>query len=159
MQESKPAIAPEVIADYGSERLLEINAPIFSAETYPDGLYASFEEFRDNTPSITDGYEIRDGDPLKARWVDNEGKKTRVRDNVYAIAHANRLYIFFDGSFYPVEKTPRGLFFDGPVVANNSAIIAGGIMGGMIGGAIAGAASARKMRYRINLSNGSLHVY
>jgi hypothetical protein len=101
---------------------------------------------------------VREGDPLRARWVDDGGKKTRIRDDVYALAHKNGLYIFFNGFFYPIEKSSNGLFFNGPAVPDNGAVMAGGIMGGAIGGAIAAAASARKTRYRINLSNGSLQA-
>jgi hypothetical protein len=156
--EGEPTVPLSEIADYRSEPLAEVNAPILDAENYNDGLYGSFEEFRDNTPSFIDGYEVREGDPLRARWVDPDGKRTRVRDAVYALAYKNGLYIFFNGFFYPIEKYSNGLFFNGPAVPDNGAIMAGGIMGGLIGGAIAAAASAKTTRYKIDLSNGSLQA-
>ncbi len=154
----QPVIPVSEIAGYRNEPLAQMNAPILSANEYSNGIYATFEEFRDNRQSVKDGYEVREGDPLKARWVDEGGKKSRIRDDVYALAHNNRLYIFFTGSFYPIEQKSDGLFFSGPAVPDNGAVMAGGLMGGMIGGAIAAAASAKRTIYRIDLSSGSLQA-
>lgn len=154
----EPLIMPEEIMSFRPDPVSEINAPVLLAGNYDDGIFASFEEFLDNKPSVREGYEVREGDPLKARWVDDVGKKTRIRDDVYALAHKNTLYIFFNGLFYPLEKTSNKFLFTGPAVPDNGAILAGGIMGGAIGGAIAGAATAKKTRYWIDLSNGSLQA-
>jgi hypothetical protein len=137
-------------------KVSDIQAPILLANQYPDGLYASFEEFRDNASSISGGYEVTSGKNVKVKWVDSDGNRKRVRDNVYALAHGNELYIFFNYQFYLIKKKDNELFFTGPAVPDSGAIIAGGLLGGAIGGSIAGAATARRTVYRIELTNGSL---
>ena len=46
----------------------------------------------------------------------------------------------------------------GPEVPNSAAVAAGGVLGGAIGGMIVAGATAKRIRYRIDLSNGSLTV-
>jgi hypothetical protein len=154
---SHSAMAIDQVATYQAfNEESEAQTPILLASEYRDGLYVSFEEFRDNLPSISDGYEVALGKNVKVKWVDNEGKKKRLKDNVYALAHQNELYIFFNYQFYPIEKKDSGLFFIGPAVPDMGAAIAGGLLGGAIGGAIAGSASAKRTVYKIDLTNGSL---
>lgn len=144
------------VASFSDDAHVELAAPVYMVTQYPEGLYASFDEFRNNMPSITDGYEVQDGKQVKVRWVDGGGRKKRVRENVYALAHGNRLYIFFSDNFYLIEKQSNGFYFHGPDVPDAGAVIAGGVLGGALGGAIVGAATATNTIYRIDLTNGAI---
>lgn len=144
------------ISEFQDTTHIEAAAPIYAASKYPNGLYASFNEFRNNSPSIVDGYEVHGVNQIRVRWVATGKKKKRVRESVYALAHDNNLYIFFDNSFYPIEKRNHGFYFQGPDVQDSGAIIAGGWLGGALGAAIMGAATSSNMIYRIDLRNGAV---
>jgi hypothetical protein len=146
------------IADFRDTSYVEPTAPIYTATRYPDGLYTSFNEFRNNTPSIVDGYEVNGDNQVRVRWVDRKGRKRRIRESVYALAHNNKLYIFFDNNFYPIERRNHGFYFQGPDVQDPGAVIAGGWLGGALGAAIMGAASTSNLIYRIDLKNGSVRA-
>ncbi len=99
----------------------EIFISILEDSEFPDGVYMSFDEFKNNKPSIWDGYEIKEGSEISFKWIDENGKKIRNAASVYAIAHKNRLYKYFNNDFYLVEKRGKNLmFFGNPVTSPKS---------------------------------------
>lgn len=131
---------------------------IFNTPAPQDGIYVSFEDFRDHRPTITENYIIKAGNKTKAWMVDQHtGRKERIREDVYAIVQDNQPYILFHRAFYPLKKDEHGFFFTGPHIPDQAAVTTGAVLGGAIGGAIAASASGGKKEYAVDLSNGSIY--
>lgn len=135
-----------------------LSAPIFVAEKFPTGLYTSFEEFYQNKPSVSSGYEVSPaaGKSIKVKWITQDGATKRVKDDVYAVGYLGEIYVFFNRDFYLLEKRADGLYFVGPPVPDAVDMILGGVLGGALGAAAFGAAGAERTLYKIDLSNGAV---
>jgi len=146
--------------------------PILKATTLTAGIYMTLDEFRDNQPGITSGYEIKQrsgfdktmvgGGDVMPVLLTTEGKKKALKD-AWGFAEGNTVFINYNGSYYAMGLTEEGFTFLGPPNPSNTsgAVVAGAVSGGAIGGAIAGglvAATAQPVRYTLDLETGSIHI-
>ncbi len=91
------------------------NIKLYNVSEFTDGIYNSFESFKDQIPDYTlfsitfeDG-EIKD---LKARNM--RGKIVKVRsDEVYAIVNHGKPYISAEFGYYPLVKNNNDFYFIG----------------------------------------------
>jgi hypothetical protein len=126
---------------------------ILDAHDFPDGIYATVEEFRNNQPSVLDGYEVEEGKNLSVNWTDGSVEKGLFP--YYALAHNNGLYIRFEQEFYLIEKRSNTLIFFGPGRSSPGQNTRAWYLGGLAGLALASAGTNVRMTYEIDLNTGA----
>jgi hypothetical protein len=131
----------------------EVFVSILEGADFPDGVYMSFEEFKNNKPSIWDGYEIKDGSEISFKWIDENGKKVRNAPPVYAVAYQNKLYKYFNDNFHLIEKRGKKLIFFGNPTASPKSV--GQTVAAAIG-ANQGINTKVRMVYEIDLNTGEV---
>lgn len=106
---------------------------------FKNGVYASFDEFLQNKPSI-DSFELT---VVKRRVsvyaIAANGSKTAL-EKPWGVCRQGEIYKFLDGRLIPVEKKDRGYIvstFAGALERRNSGIMAAAFLGGLAGAAIA----------------------
>lgn len=148
--------------------------PIMQTDTPTTGVYMSFEEFRNNIPSITSGYDIRHrnvfnnmlagGGELTPVLTMADGKRKAIKD-AWGFIHENKAYINYGGAFYPLSRDGQRYSFIGlPIDNNSNASAVAGMVGGAIGGAIGGAlvggmvsATAMPDVYSLDMLTGTVY--
>jgi len=126
---------------------------VLMEDHHPDGVFLTYDEFLNNKPSITAGYEVEMGKTVKLYRVDEAGKKEQVTDGVYALCKDNELYVLFTKSFFVLQKRSGSFHFIGPALFDP----AGGrnwIMFGATGVAVEAVTRSVKIHYRIDLDSG-----
>jgi hypothetical protein len=135
--------------------LQEVFVSILEDANFPDGVYMSFDEFKNNKPSVWDGYEIKEGSEISFKWIDEKGKKIRNAPPVYAIAYKNKLYKYFNNEFYRIEKRGKNLMFVGNSMVSPQSIGRAAAIGGLAGiGVNQGLGNKVRMVYEIDLNTG-----
>lgn len=130
--------------------------PILEATQYPDGIYQSFTQFRDNQPAIWNGYYIDESKELSLHWTDKQYTLNNEKPPVYAIAHNGQLYFNFDNEFYLIEKRGNTLLFFGPETNNPHQVLRDWFWGGLVVAAAASSGQNLRMVYEIDLYTGGV---
>lgn len=159
---SAEVLAPEQVnATYSKETVVQ-NYPILQATNFTKGIYQTLDEFRNNAPSFTTGYELKE--QVRGRLMPvattEDGKKKNIKA-AWGFTDGNNLFINYGGVYYPLSFADNQFTFIGPPIPGQGtgAIVAGGVVGGMIGGAIAGgivAATAKPAEYSLDLVTGAI---
>ena len=134
---------------------------LYNTPTYADGLYLTYNAFKNQTPDKSITAQIKKGELVKPRTTDSSGKSIKVSSgNVYALVYQGQPYIATDYGFYPLEKRDGDFFFIGKakVTANNSDVLAASLMFGLIGGLLASNASATFEMQIDHVSGGFIHL-
>lgn len=134
----------------------KLELPILTDSIHSDGVYTNFDHFKNNKPNITDGYIIEADTKISLRWLDEEGKKTRQKESVYAIAFNNTLYKYFNGKFYPIQKRGDTLIFFGAEIANAGQVAKNWLWGGLVVAALSSTGNKARIVYEINLTSGDV---
>jgi hypothetical protein len=121
---------------------------------YPDAVYTSFEEFRDNDPQVLTGFEIEDENKISLHWIDELGKRIRIYIPIYAVAHKGKLYKYYNDNFYQVENRGNKLIFLGNAERNPGEVMRNSAWGGVLIGSAT--ASKISMTYEIDLNTGEV---
>ncbi|RXF68406.1 hypothetical protein [Arcticibacter tournemirensis] len=133
---------------------------LYSSATLTDGLYKSYNSFRDQKPDETD--VICDIDNNDIRIKDGKGKSVKPKPKeVYAIVCNRTAYIATDYGFYPLTKQHGDFFFNGKVksTANSGDVIAASVFFGAIGGLIASNSATSTYEIKIDhLSGGFIQM-
>jgi len=115
---------------------------LYNTETYTEGLYTTYQSFKDQTP---DKQIIVEGDYLYNGLVktkDDKGKLQKVTGGkIYAIVFRGKPYIASKEEYYPLAKVNDEFVFTGKANASSgsgAAVVAGsfGLIGGLVGGLI-----------------------
>jgi hypothetical protein len=125
------------------------------------GGYETFEEFLNNSPSITDSFYVETKTRSNKNW---EGTKQVIprlveRDKkikrVWGFSDGVDIYVFHQVEFFPFFRTGETLYFDGYDLLDDDGATTAAVLGGAIGGAIhASNQKAKKIRYEIDLKTG-----
>lgn len=82
------------------------NLPILKASDYKDGVYTSFEEFKNNTPSITNFYADVDSQSNKIELYQiASDSSSQLIQKAWGISVNDELYFYKSGQLYPIEKS------------------------------------------------------
>ncbi|MDX2245361.1 MAG: hypothetical protein SF052_01190 [Bacteroidia bacterium] len=133
--------------------------PIVRTNDRKPGIYATFEEFRNNAPSQPAEF-IYKPQERQLLFTTSKGKTRPVRPNdpIWGVYHGNQLYIHQLGVFFPVNFEGSALEFEGyDVGSHNSKAATAGIAFGLIGAAIAQASSAKTRSFVIDWQTGSFY--
>lgn len=129
--------------------------PALSAKSIKSGVFQSFQEFKGNSPGITDGFTVKNNGVL---IYSATGKKI---ENVWGFSDGNNIYMYYgtEKNYFPIKRQDNYFTFSGLVsTVNTGAVMMGGLVGGMIGGAVAGALTenTRKVDYILNMISGDV---
>lgn len=118
--------------------------PIFN-EKPKKGIYVTFEEFKFNEPSITDGFSIKHKTRTTSNWKDTKsyyikkdsGSKINIPDEVWGFSNGNEIFIFHIVEFFKLSRQNDGFISYAYRRANldtSKAEEVGSIVGSLFGG-------------------------
>lgn len=136
----------------------EGQSPRFPVQTQPlqRGVYRSFEEFRQNAPTLAEGpFEVKHRPHKGDQWASTEKAEAwylelgpdqprRLVRQGWGVSDGTNAYIFHRGQLNILQPAGNHYTFLGIAPPDAGAVMAGTVVGGVLGGAIAGAASANK---------------
>ncbi|MBX2968474.1 MAG: hypothetical protein KF803_03815 [Cyclobacteriaceae bacterium] len=140
-------------------QIFEYDYPVFK-ETIKDGIYASYEELKNNAPSIVEEFVLDKKPRLNEPWTGtfeiiprfkDTGKKVR---KVWGIAYEGQVYVYHQKEFFPLIIQDYELYFYGYGIPDGGSISTGAFIGGLIGAGIASGienANARKQKVKYYL--------
>ncbi|TXK50768.1 hypothetical protein FVR03_04570 [Pontibacter qinzhouensis] len=151
------------------DTIVAASAYPISTKTPVPGIYLTMNEFRNNAPSITSGYEIRHRSTFSnimvggGEWipviVTAEGK-AKLLPTAWGFTHQNKTYYKFAGVYYQLMFDGSSFSFSGPPINDASGlIVTSAVMGGLVGAAIAGgvaAATSKPAMYQLDLVAGTV---
>ncbi|MDE3183581.1 MAG: hypothetical protein KGM16_09200 [Bacteroidota bacterium] len=92
--------------DIINEVKLSHSYPIVKATKYPRGVYTSFEEFENNTPSIANFYaDVNKKNNQVELYQIMADSSSQLIPKAWGISISNELYFYADGQLYPIEKS------------------------------------------------------
>jgi len=129
---------------------------IFQATRYNDGVHQTFEDFVNNSPSITKGYETMIKKKPKLYFIENGIKTNAIaaKKEVYGFASENKLFVKFVNSYHELAKRDDGFYFIGPHLPDNESVTRNAFLFGAIGAGIAAASTGGRGEYKIDLTTG-----
>ena len=134
---------------------------LYNTETYADGLYLTYNTFKEQAPDKQITAQVKNGDIIKPRTTDSSGKSIKVKPgSVYALVYQGQPYISTDYGFYPLEKRGSDFFFIGKakVTANTSDVLVASMMFGIMGSLLASNAQATFEMQIDHVSGGFIHL-
>ena len=148
--------------------------PILNAVDLQIGIYRTFEEFLNNTPSIRIPFEVKTESSQKMIergtadyqlvLVDSIIRRKEIR-NFWGVCDGETIYINetnYGGwvNFKKLHGIGRYCYFRGSLVDGANGVYAAGVAGGAIGGALAAAAIAidGDYPYILNINNGKVFL-
>ena len=93
--------------------------PIFDSTNLVRGVYTSFEEFRNNAPSIHD-FEVRSDNGHLALYLRNGDGTSYYTHNVWGYCNGKQVFIMRDGLLHLLRKDGNSFYFYGVDIASNS---------------------------------------
>ncbi|MEO8820897.1 MAG: hypothetical protein ABI374_08660 [Ginsengibacter sp.] len=80
--------------------------PVLQTDIHPTGIYTSFEEFKNNTPSIKNFYADVDSQSKKVQLYQvSADSSSKLIEKAWGISVNNELYYYDEGQLYPIEKS------------------------------------------------------
>jgi hypothetical protein len=93
--------------------------PILDSNTFNRGVYTSFEEFRNNAPSIHD-FEVRPDNGHLALYLRNGDGTSYYTHNVWGYCNGKEVFIMRDGLLHPLRKDGNSFYFYGIDIASDA---------------------------------------
>jgi len=85
--------------------------PILKDTAYHDGIYTTFNEFKNNAPAITRFYAtIDDKDKAVKLYQLMPDSTSKLIENAWGVSVNNELYFYSAGQLYPIEKAGNGFY-------------------------------------------------
>lgn len=159
------ALSPDGLSDEILDSL-NYNFPIF-LEKIKTGIYADYEELKNNTPSNTDNFYIEQKERTNDTWKGTFEIIPKFQDSdqkvkkVWAIAHDGQVYVYHQKEFFPLTIENYTLYFFGYGMPNNQSVSTAAIVGGLIGAGIASGiensnAKKQKVKYDLDPNTGGI---
>jgi hypothetical protein len=101
-------------------------APISIAASPARGVYASFDEFRSNTPSISD-FEIKMENKQRLLYIKEPGGKSYYSHDVWGYCDGKAIYVMRDGILCPAWREGDAFYFYGG--ADRESVVPPGFVG------------------------------
>lgn len=90
---------------------LSNNYQILKANEYANGVYTSFDEFKNNTPSIRNFYaDVNNKNNQVELYQIAADSSSQLIQNAWGLSINNELYYYSSGQLYPVEKSGNGFY-------------------------------------------------
>ena len=99
--------------------LSRFDIPIFDSVALTRGVYTSFEEFRNNAPSIHD-FEVRPNNGHLALYLRNGDGTSYYTHNVWGYCNGEEVFIMRDGLLHLLRKDGNSFYFYGIDIASVS---------------------------------------
>ena len=144
-------------------------SPRFPVQTQPlqRGVYSSFEEFRQNTPTRTAGpFELQRKTRKGAQWAGTEeaeawylhisdAQPRRQVRGAWGLSDGQDAYIFYQGRYLPLQAADKYYSFTGFRQPDLNKVLAGAVLGGLAGAAIVGSSGTNQPQlYELRLASG-----
>lgn len=136
---------------YSYEDLLKLDSieksriTAYNTETFTDGLYVTYESFKNQIPDKPIIVEKRKGEIYEVKSPNGRGKAVYVhRPDIYAIVHEGQPYIATKYDYYPLRRVNGDFIFTGRarVTAGSGDVMAASLFFGILGGLLASNADA-----------------
>jgi hypothetical protein len=138
--------------------------PIFK-EAIQTGIYTSYADLKNNSPSNTEGFtiekKIRSREPWKGTYgiIPKFKETNRKVKKVWAIAHEGQVYVYHQREFFPLTIENYTLHFFGYGIPSNQSVAAGAMIGGLMGAGIASGiensnSKKQKVKYYLDPNTG-----
>ncbi|MBC6697899.1 hypothetical protein [Hymenobacter sp. BT190] len=143
--------------------------PRFPVQTQPlqRGIYRSFEEFRQNAPTLTAGpFELQRKTRKGAQWAGTEevaeawylhlsdDQPRRLVRGAWGLSDGQNAYIFFQGRYLPLQAADKYYSFTGHRQPDGGNVLAGAMVGGLMGAALASSGTNQPQLYELRLASG-----
>ncbi|HEV8084481.1 MAG TPA: hypothetical protein VGP55_14840 [Chitinophagaceae bacterium] len=134
--------------------------PVYNVDLPQKGLYASYEDFKNNVPTQTGFIEELNKKTNKPSFFqlknDNTKGKELSRKSYYAICNGSQLYISTEYGLYPVTKKSFDFYFIGKAreTANTATVAMASLMFGILGGMLSSIPDKATFEFRIDHSTG-----
>lgn len=154
---TKPVTYNDVLKADSAEKA---QLKLYSNTTLNDGVYFSYEEFRDQTPSATivvDGGEVKKN---TVKFINGLGQAKKINpETTYAFVYKGVPYIVNPYDFYVLNKVNNDFVFTGKILLKprSAALDAVGYQFGLVGGLIMAGVNTEKTiiaEIKINHLNG-----
>ena len=100
---------PEEIREFNESRS---TSPVDRVTTLTPGVYASFDEFRNNTPSIRD-FEVKHESTERLLYIKEPGGASYYSHNAWGYSDGRSVFIMHNGHLCPVWKLGHAYYFYG----------------------------------------------
>lgn len=117
------------------DSLQKSSIPLYTSEKYIDGIYADYNEFKNQQPSITN-FSAEVNKKGKLSKVELENKTGIDADDYYVVVYKGLPYLSTKYGYYPIEKRGNDFYYTGKIKSYRQAP-ALGIMFGLIGALVA----------------------
>lgn len=137
-----------------AEENKRFDAPVYHVKSFLTGVYLSYQEFLDNTPSVATFGINTEGESVTVYAVNADSSHSTI-NKYWGVCTSDGIYKFDDvsRSLIPIDRDGNSFVISGYLDASRkqrnrelwtaaAAGVAGGAVGGAIGGAAAGAATA-----------------
>jgi hypothetical protein len=101
------------LADILAYNQTRFETPITGNITITPGVYISFEECRNNKPSVQH-FEIRMENNYRLLYIGESGSNTYYSHDAWGCSDGKNIYMMHDGVLYPVWKEDRAFYFLAP---------------------------------------------
>lgn len=134
--------------------------PVYNVELPQKGLYASFESFKNNTPTETnfsEEFNKKTKEPSFFRVKSDGNRGNEIpRNALYAVCDGDQLYISTEYGIYPVTKRDNDFYFTGKAkeTANTAAVAMASLMFGILGGMLASIPEKATFEFKIDHVSG-----
>lgn len=134
--------------------------PVYNVDLAQKGLYASYEEFKNNAPSAIAFIEQWNKKTKSPAFFQMEKDSARGKQlsykNYYAICNGSQLYISTEYGLYPVTKKNFDFYFvgKGKETANTATVATASLLFGLLGGMLASIPASATFEFRIDHSSG-----
>ncbi len=136
--EATNALLYEEVEEQVRKRL---DVPLLREETYKPGLYATYDEFLQNNPSI-DTYRMETSKKTGIRFFTAYGSESEKEVNPWGLSKNGELYVYHDKNLVPIERYQNSFVISAYVEARkrrNQSVLIGALVGGMTGAIITSA--------------------
>jgi len=126
------------------DSIRKLSVPVYNVNIFKDGVYRDYDEFKAQSPGITDFRPVTKSDQIKKILGKNAaGEENRIdKKDIYAVVTNGKPFIATRFGFYPLEKKDDDFYYTGKIKAYNpGAALMGGILFGLAGAMIAGSGS------------------
>lgn len=130
------------LADLGAlDSVEKRRIPVYNTTTYTEGVYATYEAFKQQKPDKPEAVIETDKESLFVVKITNEkGKKEKIKSKeLYAIVRDGKPYIATEFGYYPLDRRLDDFYFTGKtkVAASQGDIAVASVFFGLIGGLLA----------------------
>jgi hypothetical protein len=129
------------------------------------GAYKTFQEFLNNSPSITDSFYVKTKSRNNKNWVGNNSltpkfsETNRKIKKIWGFSDGEKAYILHQSEYFQIISKNGSFYFLGYDLIDNSSTVTVGVLFGAVGAGIQAGAALNKAKnnptkYQIDLTNG-----